>query len=187
MFGLSRRAVASFEEPVRSIKGTYHRIDLFWKGRLLAEHKSAGRDLTKAKGQAFDYVQDLIREGGHSHRRIIHAADATGVAISTTLVKRVQECDHIQLLENRVAIDLITTKKLGLENEPNRVVGAYVLNKATGQVELFRARFVALATGGASRAYFYTCNPDIATGDGIAMAWRCEPRSCSPENCGGAL
>ncbi|MGB4574057.1 MAG: DNA methyltransferase [Kiritimatiellia bacterium] len=66
VFGLSRRAVASFEEPVRSIKGTYHRIDLFWKGRLLAEHKSAGRDLTKAKGQAFDYVQDLIREGRHS-------------------------------------------------------------------------------------------------------------------------
>ena len=123
----------------------------------------------------------LTREGGHSHRRIIHAADATGVAISTTLVKRVQECDHIQLLENRVAIDLITTKKLGLENEPNRVVGAYVLNKATGQVELFRARFVALATGGASRAYFYTCNPDIATGDGIAMAWRAGCRVANME------
>ena len=123
----------------------------------------------------------LTREGGHSHRRIIHAADATGVAISTTLVKRVQECDHIKLLENRVAIDLITTKKLGLDNEPNRVVGAYVLNKATGQVELFNARFVALATGGASRAYFYTCNPDIATGDGIAMAWRAGCRVANME------
>ena len=63
VFGLNRRAVASFEEPVRSIQGTYNRIDLFWKGRLLAEHKSAGRDLEKAKGQAFDYVQDLTREG----------------------------------------------------------------------------------------------------------------------------
>lgn len=123
----------------------------------------------------------LTREGGHSHRRIIHAADATGVAISTTLVKRVQECDHIQLLENRVAVDLITTQKLGLDDEPNRVVGAYVLNKATGQVELFRARFVALATGGASRAYFYTCNPDIATGDGIAMAWRAGCRVANME------
>ncbi len=63
VFGMSRRAVASFEEPVRSIQGTYNRIDLFWKGKLLAEHKSAGKDLAKAKGQAFDYVQDLIREG----------------------------------------------------------------------------------------------------------------------------
>ncbi len=123
----------------------------------------------------------LTREGGHSHRRIIHAADTTGVAISTTLVQRVHECDHIQLLENRVAVDLITTKKLGLEQEPNRVIGAYVLNQEHNRVERFRARFVALATGGASRAYFYTCNPDIATGDGIAMAWRAGCRVANME------
>ncbi len=66
VFGLSRRAVAVFEEPVRSLQGSYNRIDLFWKGRLLAEHKSAGKDLGKAKGQAFDYVQDLLREGRHA-------------------------------------------------------------------------------------------------------------------------
>ena len=122
----------------------------------------------------------LTREGGHSHRRIIHAADTTGVAISTTLVSRVQECQHVELLENRVAVDVITRKKLGLEGE-NSVVGAYVLNTATGKVELFRARFVALATGGASKAYFYTCNPDIATGDGIAMAWRAGCRVANME------
>lgn len=123
----------------------------------------------------------LTREGGHSHRRIIHAADTTGVAISTTLVKRVQESEHIQLLENRVAVDLITTHKLGFTNEVNRVVGAYVLNQESNRVERFRARFVALATGGASRAYFYTCNPDIATGDGIAMAWRAGCRVANME------
>ena len=66
VFGLNRRAVASFEEPVRSLKGTYNRIDLFWKGRLLAEHKSGGKDLERAKAQAFDYVQDLAREGRHN-------------------------------------------------------------------------------------------------------------------------
>ena len=113
----------------------------------------------------------LTREGGHSHRRIIHAADATGFAISTTLVSRVKESRHVVLLENRVAVDVITTAKLG-QTGPNRVVGAYVLNKTSGRVETLRARFVILACGGASKAYLYTSNPDIATGDGIAMAWR---------------
>jgi L-aspartate oxidase len=122
----------------------------------------------------------LTREGGHSHRRIIHVADTTGRAISTTLVKRVKECANVELLENRVAVDLLTTRKLG-QPGPNRVLGAYVLNSATGHVELFRAKFVVLATGGASRAYIYTCNPDIATGDGIAMAWRAGCRVANME------
>jgi len=122
----------------------------------------------------------LTREGGHSHRRIIHAADTTGQAISTTLLARVRECAHIDMLENRVAVDLITTHKLGLPGE-NRVAGAYVLNKDSGEVEVYRARFVALATGGASKAYQYTCNPDIATGDGIAMAWRAGCRVANME------
>ncbi len=122
----------------------------------------------------------LTREGGHSHRRIIHADDATGMAISTTLVQRVRECSHIELLEDRVAVDLITTRKLGQDGD-NRVVGAYVLNKDSGEVEVFRARFVALATGGASKAYLYTSNPDIATGDGIAMAWRAGCRVANME------
>ncbi len=118
-----------------------------------------------------DEQPHLTREGGHSHRRILHAADATGRAISTTLVARVRECANVELLENRVAVDLITSHKLGLPGE-NRVLGAYVLHTATGEVEVFRAKFVAVATGGASKAYLYTSNPDIATGDGIAMAWR---------------
>ena len=113
----------------------------------------------------------LTREGGHSQRRIIHAADATGVAISTTLVKRVRECEHITLFENYAAIDVITSDRLGLEGT-KRTVGLYVLNINSGEVETFLTPFVALACGGASKAYLYTSNPDIATGDGIAMAWR---------------
>lgn len=113
----------------------------------------------------------LTREGGHSQRRIIHAADATGVAISTTLVKRVRECQHVTLLENYAAIDVITSERLGLAGN-DRVAGLYVLNIETEQVETLLAPFVALACGGASKAYLYTSNPDIATGDGIAMAWR---------------
>ncbi|MEZ5509055.1 MAG: L-aspartate oxidase [Gammaproteobacteria bacterium] len=112
----------------------------------------------------------LTREGGHSHRRVIHAADATGFAISSTLIEKVKQQTNVALFESRVAIDLITTQKLGLPG--NRVLGAYVLNNDTGQVEVHEARFVVLATGGASKAYLYTSNPDVATGDGIAMAWR---------------
>lgn len=113
----------------------------------------------------------LTREGGHSQRRIIHAADATGVAISTTLVKRVRECKNITLLENYAAIDVITSDRLTV-NGPKRTIGLYVLNMVSGEVETLLAPFVALACGGASKAYLYTSNPDIATGDGIAMAWR---------------
>ena len=113
----------------------------------------------------------LTREGGHSQRRIIHAADATGVAISTTLVKRVRECKNITLLENYAAIDVITSDRLELDG-PKRTIGLYVLNMVSGEVETLLAPFVALACGGASKAYLYTSNPDIATGDGIAMAWR---------------
>ncbi len=112
----------------------------------------------------------LTKEGGHSHRRVIHAADATGLAISKTLIKGARQLENISLYESHVAVDLITTRRLGLEG--NRVLGAYVLNLETGSVETHSARFVILATGGASKAYLYTSNPDVATGDGIAMAWR---------------
>jgi L-aspartate oxidase len=127
-----------------------------------------------------DEQPHLTREGGHSHRRIIHAADATGRAISTTLVQRVRECPNVDLMENRVAVDLITSQKAGLPGD-NTVLGAYVLNTETGEVEVFRAKFVALATGGASKSYLYTTNPDIATGDGIAMAWRAGCRVANME------
>ncbi|TNC89603.1 MAG: L-aspartate oxidase [Alcanivorax sp.] len=112
----------------------------------------------------------LTREGGHSHRRVIHAADATGFAISSTLIEKVQQQQNVSLFESRVAIDLITSQKLGLSGK--RVFGAYVLNNDTLEVEVHEAKFVLLATGGASKAYLYTSNPDVATGDGIAMAWR---------------
>ncbi len=112
----------------------------------------------------------LTQEGGHSHRRIIHATDATGRAVFETLANRAQLNKNIDLFENRIAIDLITRKKLGLEGE--QCVGAYIFSSETGAIDLFRARFVILATGGASKAYLFTTNPDGATGDGIAMAWR---------------
>lgn len=112
----------------------------------------------------------LTREGGHSHRRIIHAADATGAAIFNTLLEQTRQRSNIELLEQRVAVDLITERKLGLEGQ--RCLGAYVLDRSTGEVDTFSARFVILATGGAAKVYLYTSNPDGACGDGIAMAWR---------------
>ena len=112
----------------------------------------------------------LTKEGGHSHRRVVHADDATGLAVSSALCKQALASNNIEIFENRVAVDLITHKKLFLPG--NRCVGAYVLNRDTNRVELFRARFVVIATGGASKAYLYTSNPDGASGDGIAMAWR---------------
>ncbi|MDT8429467.1 MAG: L-aspartate oxidase [Pseudomonadales bacterium] len=121
----------------------------------------------------------LTREGGHSHRRIIHATDATGRAVFETLQSRAQEHSNITLFENRLAIDVINGKKLGLQD--NRCVGAYVYAPDQGIVEIFRARFVVLATGGASKAYLYTTNPDSATGDGIAMAWRAGCRVANME------
>lgn len=112
----------------------------------------------------------LTREGGHSHRRIIHAADATGAAIFRTLLAKAQQRPNIELLEQRVAVDLITERRLGQSGE--RCLGAYVLDRASGEVDTFAARFVVVATGGAAKVYLYTSNPDGACGDGIAMAWR---------------
>ena len=112
----------------------------------------------------------LTKEGGHSHRRIIHATDATGKAVFQTLKDKAFAQPDITLFERHIAIDLLTREKLGLPGKG--CVGAYILNTETGRVTLFRARFVVLATGGASKAYLYTTNPDGASGDGIAMAWR---------------
>ena len=123
----------------------------------------------------------LTREGGHSQRRIIHSADATGKAISTTLVQRVQEKQNIQIFENYVAIDLITQHKLGYTDQENRALGLYALDEQSEQVITFLAPFTALACGGAMKAYLYTSNPDIATGDGIAMAYRAGCRVANME------
>lgn len=124
----------------------------------------------EADREAGSFEYHLTREGGHSHRRIIHAADATGAAIFNTLLARAQEKPHLTLLQQRVAVDLITEQKLGLPGK--RCLGAYVLNRDTGEVDTFHAKFVVLATGGAAKVYLYTSNPDGACGDGIAMAWR---------------
>ncbi len=126
------------------------------------------------RGVAFtteDGRYHLTREGGHSHRRIVHAADATGRAVETTLADRVRRHPRIRIFEEQVAIDLITSAKLGLTG-PNRCLGVYVFDKAQGRVQAWGARLTALATGGAAKAYLYSSNPDTATGDGIAMAWR---------------
>ncbi|QEP42117.1 L-aspartate oxidase [Ectothiorhodospiraceae bacterium BW-2] len=121
----------------------------------------------------------LTREGGHSHRRIFHAADATGYAIETTLLQQAKACPQIELRSQMIAIDLMTAQKLG--GSDNRVLGCYVYNRLTDRVELFGARFVVLATGGASKVYLYTSNPDLSTGDGIAMAWRAGCRVANME------
>lgn len=113
----------------------------------------------------------LTREGGHSHRRILHAADATGKEVETTLVAKASTHPNICVMERRNAVDLITSNKIGLPGT-KRVVGAYVWNREREQVETYRAKTVVLATGGAAKVYQYTTNPDISSGDGIAMAWR---------------
>ncbi|EFH7841750.1 L-aspartate oxidase [Escherichia coli] len=113
----------------------------------------------------------LTREGGHSHRRILHAADATGKEVETTLVSKAQNHPNIRVLERSNAVDLIISDKIGLPGT-RRVVGAWVWNRNKEAVETCHAKAVVLATGGASKVYQYTTNPDISSGDGIAMAWR---------------
>ena len=122
----------------------------------------------------------LTREGGHTHRRVIHAADATGRAIATTLEGQVRERANVTLYEQHIAVDLITTRHLPGHGD-HRCLGAYILDLGSGRVETFLARFVVLATGGANKVYLYTSNPDVSTGDGIAMAWRAGCRVANME------
>lgn len=119
----------------------------------------------------------LTREGGHSFRRILHADDATGLAISETLTNRVKQHPNIKVFENYIAIDLITRHKLGLAEQA--CVGVYALDSQQDKVQALAAKAVILATGGASKVYLYTSNPDGSSGDGIAMAWRA---GCSVAN-----
>ena len=122
----------------------------------------------------------LTKEGGHSHRRIIHAADATGAAVEGTLEQVVRNHPKISLLENHIAIDLITSRKLGLPND-NRCLGVYVHDIANKRTLTLPCQHLVLATGGASKVYLYTSNPDTSTGDGIAMAWRAGCRVANME------
>jgi L-aspartate oxidase len=138
-----------------------------------------GVDFTKTFRPDGNIGYHLTREGGHTHRRVIHAADATGYAIENTLSKRVRERSNIALLESCLALDVIPGGKIGRATK--RCVGAYVFDRETERVRVFRARAVVLATGGAGKVYLYTSNPDVATGDGIAMAWRAGCRVANME------
>jgi L-aspartate oxidase len=111
----------------------------------------------------------LNREGGHSHRRIVHTADTTGKSVSQTLIDKATAHENITLLENHNAIDLIINRQK--QSEP-RIQGAYLLNTVNNKVKSITAKIVVLATGGASKVYLYSTNPDVSTGDGIALAWR---------------
>jgi L-aspartate oxidase len=114
---------------------------------------------------------DLGREGGHSKRRVLHVQDVTGKEIENTLLRGLSRRSRVDLLENHIAVDLITAGKLGFAAE-DRCLGVYVLDEKTGRVETIRSDRIVLATGGCGKVYLYTTNPDIATGDGVAMAWR---------------
>ena len=128
-------------------------------------------------------VYDLGREGGHSMRRVLHAGDMTGQEIERALQDKANQLKNIQIFENYIAIDLITKNALTGEtsNDRNRCLGAYVFDIENNKVHVFRARFIILATGGAGKVYLITSNPDIATGDGIAMAYRAGARIANME------
>ena len=152
--------------------------------RFTVERAPAAIDTLVRLGVHFDLEDDhyhLTREGGHSARRVLHVADATGAAISRALIEKVASTPAIEVFERHSGIDLVTTRKLGggaergngqPGGEPDHCLGAYAFDAESGAVRVFEARFVVLATGGASKVYVYTTNPDTATGDGIAMAWR---------------
>lgn len=121
----------------------------------------------------------LTKEGGHSHRRIIHSADATGKAVHSTLIDRIRNSENIDIFEQHIAVDLI--QQADSHNPRLRCTGAYIYNREEDKVCTFGAKVVILATGGASKVYLYTSNPDGASGDGIAMAWRAGCRVANME------
>ncbi|MEX1048845.1 MAG: L-aspartate oxidase [Akkermansiaceae bacterium] len=142
---------------------------------IIHEGSAAIEDLV-AYGVSFDKDDggdhfQLGKEGGHSHRRILHARDTTGQEVARALIEAARKTPNLTLLENHFAIDLITTAKLGGVVD-DRVLGAYVLETKTGEVKVFRSDRVVLAAGGCGKVYLYTTNPDSATGDGVALGWR---------------
>ncbi|WDZ98238.1 L-aspartate oxidase [Herbaspirillum sp. WKF16] len=154
--------------------------------RFIVEHGREAIEWLIAQGVPFtrdasaELGYHLTREGGHSQRRIIHAADATGHAVQVTLEQRVRAHPNITLLEHHCAIDLIHARKLDAKAEP-RCLGLYVQDTRDGRVHSVAAPHTVLATGGAGKVYLYTSNPDSATGDGIAMAWRAGCRVANME------
>ncbi|MBL0243584.1 MAG: L-aspartate oxidase [Rhodoferax sp.] len=147
--------------------------------RFVVEHSPESIAWLRELGVPFsqeDGHLHLTREGGHSARRIVHVTDATGAAVQKTLIATVRRTPNITLFENHTLVDLITERKLGLASAgdatDNRCLGLYALDEATDTVLTFSAPHTILATGGAGKVYLYTTNPDTATGDGIAAAWR---------------
>lgn len=124
---------------------------------------------------------DLTREGGHSESRVLHAKDATGAEIERALLEAIKQEPNIQVLEHHFAIDLVTAQKLDPDRKDRRCLGAYVLDQKTGTILPVSASVTLLATGGAGKVYLYTSNPDIATGDGMAMAFRAGARMANLE------
>ncbi|MDB5941139.1 MAG: nadB [Ramlibacter sp.] len=144
--------------------------------RFVVEHAPESIAWLRQLGVPFseeDGHLHLTREGGHSARRIVHVTDATGAAVQRTLIEHVRRTPNITLFEHHMLVDLITSAKLGLqEKSGNRCLGLYALDEKTGEVLTFRAPHTIIATGGAGKVYLFTTNPDTATGDGIAVAWR---------------
>ncbi len=167
--------------------------------KMVAERAKNAIEWLIEQGVGFTREHDnnsfhLTREGGHSHRRIIHAADTTGHAVQVTLSEKVKQHPNITVMENHIAVDLITARKLNAGHhtdskrqpeddytDANACLGAYVLDKSTGKVMTIAAQNTILATGGAGKVYLYTTNPDVSTGDGIAMAWRAGCRVANME------
>ncbi|MCB5191673.1 L-aspartate oxidase [Methylobacillus arboreus] len=152
--------------------------------RLVAEHGRETVEWLITEGVPFTREDDdsgfhLTREGGHSHRRIIHAADATGHAVQKTLAEKVRQHPNITVLEDHIAVDLITAGKVNMEG--SACLGAYVLDNTSGKVSTIASQHTVLATGGAGKVYLYTTNPDVSSGDGVAMAWRAGCRIANME------
>lgn len=144
------------------VSGGYDRI---------AELEELGIEFDRRKSKGKENEYDLGQEGGHSHRRVLHAGDITGQAMMQGLIQQARQQKNIVIHENLMAIDLVTTGWIGHPG-PNRCVGAYFLDKTTDEIFPIHATCTVLATGGLGKVYPYTSNPDIATGDGVAMAWR---------------
>jgi len=156
-YGLSNPEIVE-----KVVRGGYNRIHEL-------EELGIEFDLRKLKGKEDEY--DLGQEGGHSHRRVLHAGDITGQSMMSVLIERARKTPGITIRENLMAVDLVTTGWIGHPNA-NRCVGAYFLDKDTNEIFPIHAACTVLATGGLGKVYPYTSNPDVATGDGVAMAWR---------------